>query len=327
MMTDENVSTLSDSEDVTIDEVQEEVEEVQVEETTESDYDKAWKNIDVDTPPDNVFGETTEEVTEESDETEETTEEVEPEKESGFTIKHPVLKFKGKEIPIDDEAELIALAQKGFKFNDEMSKLKPKKQLLNIVEGISMEDLKAFADAKNGNEQAMNYIAGMFKGTSEPSGEDFFGEETKDIPEGNYTPEITPVDDVAEFFKDYSESSPANAGKVSEIYAELDDQFKQEVYQTNIFPAFVKSIESGEFDDVYPMAIKIRNSNPAIGWVQAYGMANKKLADKQPVKKKVTPPKGTSIPKSSDSSRELNGKGYDSAYSMSLEELENKIFS
>jgi len=337
---DDHIVTPSEEMDVTQqsnqepeqEEVQNDVEEQNTESSsTGSDYDEAWKNIDIDNPPDSIFGSTTEfEEPAEQPKVEEPVvpEETQVEAKTGLVISNPVLKYKGKEIPIDSEEELIALAQKGFKLESEMTKIKPQKQILNIVDGVPAEDLKAFADAKSGDKAAIGYVLNMLGGSSEGQADDFWGAEPQREEEKKaYTPDIPQVDEVAEIFKDITENNPSVAGTVSEVYSELDDQFKQEVYNPQTFPAFVKSVESGEFDKVYPIAMKLRTQNPALTWLQAYGLAGQRvLGGKQEVQKE-TPPKSTSIPKQGTSERKLDKLDYDAAYDLSLDELEQRIFS
>jgi len=313
-------------------EVKSDVEDKNIESSTnDSDYDEAWKNIDIDNPPDSIFGNTTE-----NEEPEEQTaaptdlvpEETQVEAKTGLVISNPVLKYKGKDIPIDSEEELIALAQKGFKLESEMTKIKPKKQILNIIDGVPAEDLKAFADAKSGDRSAIQYVLNMLGGSSEGQSDDFWETEPQREEEKKaYTPDIPQVDEVAEMFKDITENNPSVAGTVSEVYSELDDQFKQEVYNPQTFPAFVKSVESGEFDKVYPIAIKLRTQNPALTWLQAYGLAGQRVLEGKQEVQKETPPKSTSIPKQGTSERKLDKLDYDAAYDLSLDELEQRIFS
>jgi len=49
-----------------------------------------------------------------------------------------------------------------------------------------------------------------------------------------------------------------------------------EVYKPQMFEAFVDSVNTGEFDTVYPIAVKEKALNPALSWVQAYQVGAKK---------------------------------------------------
>jgi len=100
----------------------------------------------------------------ESDNNQEPNDELVPPKDEqiseGLVIKNPVLKFKGRDIPVTSEEELINLAQKGLKLETEMGKIKPHKRLVDIIEAgkITEEDLVAFSDARNGNQGAIDYF-------------------------------------------------------------------------------------------------------------------------------------------------------------------------
>jgi hypothetical protein len=210
-----------------------------------------------------------------------------------------------------------------------MSKIKPFKAYINILNNgtISVEDLKAYDDALSGNEQAKKYLAKKLgvKSTSETT--DSFFDEVDEKPANeqvDYQPEVPVQDPVAEIFAAITEENPEVAGKISSVYADLDDEFKREIYNPQVFPLFAGSVANGEFERLYPLAIKARAMNPALTWLQAYQMAGSRK-DK-PVEKKVTPPKGTNVPKRSSSQKKRPRDDYDAAFEMDLKELEAQLF-
>jgi len=337
----EVTTTLSNNEDVVnnIDENQnneiEEQEEVeqqvdsQNEKTNTDDYEKAWESIDTSNPSEGLFGETTVyEAEEEVDETE--TETVDEQVDNnGLLIKNPILKYKGKEIPIDSEEELIALAQKGFKLENEMSKIKPYKQMINIIDGsnITIEDVKAYDDALKGNEQAKTYLAKKLGLESTSETETSFFDEVDDKPakKDEYKPDVPQTDPVADYFASITEESPEVAGKISTVYGELDDSFKMEIYNKENFPMFAHSVATGEFEKVYPYAMKEKVKAPHLTWLDAYRKAGSIIGGKE-TKKATVPSKSTSIPKNGGSRRKSNTDSYDRAFEMDTKELEAQLF-
>ena len=312
-------------------------EEVQVEsndETTDtSDYEKAWDSIDTNNPSPELFGETT--VTEEEtpsvedQHTEETPETLDVSTD-GLVIKNPVLKYKGREIPIDNEEEAINLMQKGFKLESEMSRIKPYKSYISIIENgkVTVEQLKALDDALNGNDQAKNYLKTQLGIESTSEANTGFFDEVDDKPSvEEYKPDIPVQDPVAEFFTSLTEENPEVAGKVSQVYTELDDEFKLEVYQPNVFPLFAKSVADGEFEKLYPIAMKERISNPALTWLQAYQLAGKKAKTGKETRTVEVPSNATKISKSGTGRDVNHANDYDRAFEMSTEELEAKLFA
>jgi hypothetical protein len=243
-------------------------------------------------------------------------------------IKNPVLKYKGREIPIDNEEEAINLMQKGFKLESEMAKIKPFKSYMNIIDSgkITIEDLTAFNDAMSGNDQAKRYIQNKLGVDTSEANSSFFDEVNEKKPAEEYKPDIPKTDAVAEYFKTVTENSPEVAGKVSQVYADIEDEFKNEVYNPEVFPMFVSSIANGEFDEYYPMAIKIRLGNPSYSWLQAYQLAGQRIKDGTQETQTAVPPKGTSIPKGTPGKSRGNGSDYDRAFSMDTRELEEKLF-
>jgi hypothetical protein len=301
-----------------------ETESGDVQKTNDDSYAEAWDSINVDEePPAGLFGETTTEV--------EPQQEEEPqveENKNGLYISNPVLKFKGKDIPIESEEELIALAQKGFKLETEMSKIKPYKAIISVIKDseLTMEDIKALADMKGGNAKALDYLkksAGI-QDDENIYGRSIFDEETKTADQ-EYTPEVPVQDQVAEYFKEYAEQKPDIGGKVASIYAELDDDFKAQIYNPKVFPGFVNSIETGEFEKVYPMAVKLKAINGALSWLEAYYTAGQQMNILQQEEKR--PPKDVEIPANKTPGRQIKKKAdYDTAFNMDLEELEAKLF-
>ena len=307
------------------------VEETQVEtpevETNEDDYAKAWDSIDTENPSEGLFND---EVNEEVNLEDQQVETTETTPQTGLMITNPILKYKGREIPIDNEEEAINLMQKGFKLESEMTKIKPYKQMISIMDNssITTEDLKAFTDALDGNEGAKTYIQGKLGLSAKEATSGFFDEvdETKQQVD-EYSPEVPKTDAVAEYYKSVTENNPEVAGKVSQIYSDIEDEFKNEVYNPKVFPMFVSSIANGEFDEYYPMAIKIKLGNPTYTWLQAYQLAGQRIKDGVQEKQTAIPDKGTSIPKVSSSKPRVAGDDYDKAFSMDIKELEDKLFN
>lgn len=321
---EENSTTLSGIEDVenleSEPKVEEENQQVENDSTNVDEYAEAWDKIDVNEPPAELFGETNVETSTEPVVEDEQVEQVD--QQTGLVISNPVLKYKGKEIPIDSEEELIALAQKGFKLESEMGKIKPYKSMIKIIDnaGITAEDIQALADLKSGKKEALGYMKQSAGIEDEPEYGSMFDE---DKPKEDYKPAVTQEDPVATIFSSVTEENPELAGKVSKIYEEIDDTFKLEVYRPEVFPMFIQSISSGEFEEVYPIALKTKMMNPALSWLEAYAMAGKNKAKPE----KEVPPKDTSIPKQTDTKRNIKSLDYSSAYDMSLEELEKRLFN
>ena len=226
-----------------------------------------------------------------------------------FMTEKPVLKFKGKDVPIDSPEEIINLAQKGFLLETEMANIKPQKKLLKIVEGIPLETLQAVADLSAGNKDAINYLKSQY-GIEDTKSEDNFWDEGGDTSQKQepqtYTPEVTPEDPVSDYFNEYANSNQVGAAKVNEVYSGLEETFKQEIYRPGVFEAFVASIETGEFESVYPLAVKEKTFNPAMTWIQAYQMALGKTGEQPSA---VTePPAAATPPKQQNQNRHLSGQ-------------------
>jgi len=247
---------------------------------------------------------------------------------NGVVITKP-LKYRGKEIWVKSEDEAIELMQKGLDYSFKMNKIKPHRSIVNIVEeaGLSVEDIKALADAKAGKQEAIKYLANKFGIELENNDDDIFG----DVGNGNkanYQPEVEQTDPVLEIYQEIAQREPDVAGKVSKIWDELDPTFKQELYNPNIFRAFVGSVKTGEFDSVYPEVIKLKAINPAVSWLQAYQYVAQQLGS---VQRQTQEPSEVVKPKPTKQVKKVKKSikdSYDEIWDdkKSLEELEKEIF-
>jgi hypothetical protein len=311
-------------------------------ETTDQEYEKklkkAWNELDPEKDMDRFFNDGTE-TTEPPEEPQvEEPKDNEPEPSTNeIRISNPVLKFKGKDVPISSADELIALAQKGLKLEIEMQKIKPQKRIVSLIEssGIDEADIKALADAKGGNPNAIEFLATKFdiKLSREHDNNDIFDEPVREpeVDTNQYKPQLEPDDPVKAFWNDYTQQNPTGASKVLEIYNELDDTFKQEIYEPQAFPGFVEAVEMGEFEKFYPLSVKIKAMNPAATWRQAYSQAVMSQQDGSQVQQKQNEPDpATRVPRNASKERKpvreadvrkkiWNDKDYE-------EELMSKLF-
>ena len=293
---DEKVST----EEADVDAGNEEAEEAKAndeqnqEPGSEDDaYSKAWDDTDdFDAAFDRISEEPIQE-NEAEENAEENYAEEEPDgnaeesvtRKEGLVIENPVLKFKGKEVPVNSAEEMIALAQKGLKLEIEMQKIKPKKRLLSLIEsaGISDEEIQALVDLKNGKAEAIKYLAKTtgvdVEGMFDPYNDDQTNAD-------NYQPQVKSENPLKEFWDEYVKEKPKEAGLVIEALNDLDETFKAELSNPELFMKFVTSVEIGEFDNVYPVAIRIKASNPNASWVQAYQLAAAQIFQEQSSLKK-----------------------------------------
>jgi hypothetical protein len=319
---DKNVANPNNVEEAT-----EDLEEVSQEDL----YSQAWdKDIDESNPQ--------EEIKDEADDDEELIidapkrlDEAEPiekvreeiKEEDGLLIKNPVLNYKGRAIRIDDEQELINLAQKGFKLELEMGRIKPKKRLLRKLEenGITDEDIQALIDLKNKKSGVIAFLKRQYGIEEDDYG--FDDDETK------YTPEVEEVDPLQEYIDTLSEDKPEVLGKAVEILKQLDDGFKAELNDVKIFPAFIEAVEMGEFEKAYPYVLRVKATNPASSWLQAYQVGVQKMIEAEMKTKKQSQPDKDLSPTRGSVKRKRGKISVDDIWNDSSleEELFNKYFS
>jgi len=301
----DNLDTLTTEQpaDVNVEEGQDLVSEdnpdVQSTNVEESDaYADAWNSVDVNDESsfDDFMG-IPEEVSQDvADQALEVTPEGSNNNIGAFMTDKPVLKYKGQDIPIDSEEELIALAQKGFSYESEMSNIKPHKKALKAIEGVPLEVLQAVRDLNDGKAEAINYLNEVYGIQPVEAADDdsYFGDD-KPAEKSAYRPEVKADDPVKDFWESYSQNNMQMAAKVSDVYAQLDSSFQTEVYAPGKFEAFVQSVSTGEFEKVFPLAIKTKSLNPGLTWIQAYAHAAQNGLPQTP----PTVPAGVQTPESS----------------------------
>jgi len=247
----------------------EEKENLQTEETNE--YDEIWENKDV--TFDDLLNAGNEEKTEEPvvgenniEQQEDNLTNPEPQQQTGsnyITLTRP-LKYRGKEFYPQTEEELIELAQKGLDYSFKMNKIKPYRQLIELLEsnGISAED------AIN----KLNSTVGSNRTTEENAfaNSESTHQQNTNVNEGHilypYVQELGRIDG----------SLPS---KVINTFDNIDPSFKVEITSNNLIKPFITSVVNGEFSRVYPVATNVKNANPYMSWGEAYSIASKQIAN------------------------------------------------
>ena len=253
---------------------------------------------------------------------------------NGVVISKP-LKYKGNDISISSEDEAIALMQKGLDYEFKMSKIKPFRQAIQIIDdnGLSKEDIQALADIKDGKAEALNYIADKYNvpmETQDEQNDNLFDDNgTTDNKVTDYKPEVSDngTNEILNYFQEYSNSEPEKAGAVLGIYNNLEPSFQLEV--TNNMPtfqAFIEDINKGVFNKIYPEVVKAKALNNNISWLQAYAGVAQKILKPNDVKE----PTG-SVQRKQVQQRKAtrnNGNDYETAWDddTSFQEFEHQLF-
>ena len=249
-------------------------------------YDKAFDAIDIDNPDMSLFAEETnveEKPTATVEEDENTVEEVETASqddmnpfavdEDGYLVNQ--LTDRGKEVKVTPE-ELFQFGNKGLNYEQRNAEVKPFREHLKILQerpDIAVEDLKSLVDLANGNKDAMKHLISKYD-------VDVYDVDTS---EAKYTPDVSnaKVDDVQDIWSDYQKANPSGSEKVSTTFDGISEDFRKEVYTAEIMPLFIKDVDNGMFDELYPETEKIRSLYPNLSWLEAYGHANQRYANRQ----------------------------------------------
>jgi len=228
------------------------------------------------------------------------------------------LKYRGKEIWVNNEDELIELAQKGLDYSFKMSKIKPHRRIVDLIEnaGLTEEDIVALADAKNGKSEAIKYLQEKFN--LEPT-DDLFDDEI------DYKPEVKQQNHIEEVFNDIQQRDPELAGLVVSVWNnQVPDEFKREIAEAELFADFVGSIQTGEFDRVFPELIKLKSMDryAHVKWLDLYrAIANDLLSQRQ-----LTEPMQKNIKRKPKRQIKRKKVSYDELWDKDLNELEKELF-
>ncbi len=235
--------------------------EKEINSQTESEYDEVWnqENVSIE----NAFNEKQKEETNnqlgsQTENTKEKDGEIQTESEPNsveqnsknnlITLTRP-LKYRGQEIYPKTEEELIELAQKGLDYSFKMNKIAPYREIVDVVikHNLTAKDIEELINSKNTSENEVNFDE-----------DELFGNEPN---------EISIADSI---IKQIAVKDKQLANKVKNVYNSLDETFKYELNDENIFKAFVGSINTGEFERVYNDVVKMKAQNPFMTWIEAY---------------------------------------------------------
>lgn len=191
----------------------------------------------------------------------------------GVVIDQP-LKYKGREIPITSKEEAINLMQKGLDYEFKMNRIKPFRQAIDIIEknNLTPEDLDLITRIKAGDQDAIQKVLDI-------ANNDVYSEENNIKEQYNNTNNKSETldgnTDIDKYWIQLVQSKPDVAGKAIKEFQEIDPTFRNEIISNKVLDLFVGSVESGEFDKVYPNAVKIKALNPSVNWLTAYAEAAK----------------------------------------------------
>ena len=245
--------------------------------------DAAFDSIDLDNPDMSLFAEATtveetpEVPVEENENTEEQTEVVNDNPfaldDDGYLV-NPLID-RGKEVKVTPE-ELFQFGMKGLNYEQKNAEVKPFREHLNLLKGnpdLPTEDLQSLIDLAGGNKDALKHLISKYD----------VDVMDLDTSETEYTPDVSnaKVDEVQEMWTDYQKQNPDNSEKVSSTFNSMSEEFKSEVHNLEVLPLFIKDVENGMFDTLKPETDKIKALHPNLTWLEAYGHANQRYANRQ----------------------------------------------
>jgi len=256
--------------------------------------------------------------------------------ENGQVVITKPLKYRGNEIWIKTEDEAIELMQKGMDYSLKMNKIKPHRQIVSLIEdnSLSIEDIQALVDAKNGNSNALDYLAknfGLKQNNDSSFNDDLFGSD-EEKEEEVYKPTIEQKSPIEEAFSELTNRDPEVAGRVQRLIdKELDPTFVSELLSNvQVFNLFTQLVANGTFEKVLPYAIKTKAINPSLTWIQAYDYATDQVMKNGDIKsREVSEPteavKQTKVDKPKPKSIK---KSYEEIWNekQSIEDLEKELF-
>ena len=215
-----------------------------------------------------------EEVVDEQDDTEPTDEPTEDSNEDSFET----ITYKGQDLQLSKE-ELVALAQKGFDYTSKTQDLASKRQLIELAEeyGLSVEDMKALADAKKGDKEALGYLAKQ--ANIDPYDMDIDNAYVPQVEAKNYL-----LEDAIKTVQ-----SDTEYGTVIDNWMGMLPQSATELmrHDPKILLDIHSEAKSGIAQKVMPEVIKQMAMSPMVDFRQAYLKARESVVNQKEVKKEV----------------------------------------
>ena len=286
----EQVEHTENNEDIQPEESTNAEESVSPESSYDDAYDKAFNDVDLDNPDTTVFAEQSN-VSDEPEEPTEVNEEVVEESNDPFSLTEDgylaqELVDRGRTFRVTPE-ELFAFANKGLNYEEKNREIKPFKPYMQVLKenNVDVEDVKALADFVGGKKEALKHLLSKYDA-------DVYD---IDASEEQYTPEVEQYnsDPVAEIWSDLQKTDPEGSEVVANTFNDINEEFRQEVYNEDVFPAFADDVKNGVFEKLYPEAQKLKALYPKATWLQAYAEADKRLSktvSKKEVPTEVRPP-------------------------------------
>jgi hypothetical protein len=238
------------------------------------------------------------------------------------------LKYRGNEIWVKTEDELIELAQKGMDYSLKMNKIKPYRNLIAELENSNVDenDLLDFIKALSGSEEAKVKVQSklMLDINKEPNV--LIGEDNED---NGIKQQVNNESFIDSIMNELASYDMEKYGKVANTMKKAEASFIGEVTQSEeLFRNFIGSVLSGEFDKVYPYAVKEKTLNPHLNWINAYVSAFKKLENNE-FSKSEEPSDAlqTDVKSKSSNNRKSIKEQYDEIWDNehSIEELESML--
>lgn len=234
--------------------------------------------LDLEQPEEEVETDTTPELDEVEEDTDDTP--TEDSKEEPYLV----AEYKGQTIELSKEDAKV-LAQKGFDYTSKTQDLASKREILEIIDGLSKEDLKALVDAKNGNADALGYVANK-------ANVDIYDVNT----DSQYKPEVVnknyALEDTIKAIKDDTEYGGVINSWVDSLPQSTVNMFSQD---PQILADIHMEAKNGIAQKVMPKVLTAMAVNPMVDFKTAYLKARETVVNQPPreeasreIKKKAT---------------------------------------
>ncbi len=185
-----------------------------------------------------------------------------------------------KTIEIKDIDELYALARRGLEVEEKYNQLSNYQDIIDIAKEIGKDKLLLFKDAINGNVGSKKEILKLL------------GEESIELefeePRQEEKQEENPIQ---KMFDNVAKRDPELSGRIIKTINTIDPSLRQVILSIpKAFEVFIKQVEDGSFNKIYPVALKIKAKEPHIDWGDAFKKAINELKNNKDVPKTPSEP-------------------------------------
>lgn len=221
---------------------------------------------------------------------------------SSMVFETPIMiKNRGLNLPVNNMAELIKMAEMGVDYTRKTQEIAPYRKTVELIKstGIDESDLQLLADIKAGNKTAINGLAEKYQ------------IDLLDVdPSTKYKQQVSlPLYNEADIVAQEIMANQPLAQEFQRVAQFIPNDFKDMMAKdANLLRSFAVDVENGVAQQLLPEVTKIMTLNPGVDFITAYVHAGDKIFGSQAqVQQQVQPQAKQAVVNAPASAKEKAG--------------------